>query len=112
MLQSESNKKSATKNSNSKTKAERKRSGKLSSSIGKKDKCPGDKLEHSAADDTTEDEEEDDEELVEKIQSVVNNQEHISSTIRTVPPNSSVFIFLMFRTLHSLQEKKCQKLTI
>ena len=81
MLQSESNKKSANKNSNSKTKAERKRSGKLSSSIGKKDKCPGDKLEHSAADDTTEDEEEDDEELVEKSQSGVNNsQEHISST--------------------------------
>ena len=80
MLQSESNKKSANKNSSSKTKAERKRSGKLSSSIGKKDKCPGDKLEHSAADDTTEDEEEDDEELVEKIQSGVNNsQEHISS---------------------------------
>ena len=80
LLQSESNKKSATKNSNSKTKAERKRSGKLSSSIGKKDKCPGDKLEHSAADDTTEDEEEDDEELVEKSQPGVNNsQEHISS---------------------------------
>lgn len=51
------------------------------SAIGGKDKCPGDKLEHSAADDTTEDEEEDDEELVEKIQPGVNNsQEHISST--------------------------------
>ena len=86
MLQSESNKKSANKNSNSKTKAERKRSGKLSSSIGKKDKGPGDKLEHSAADDTTEDEEEDDEELVEKSQSDVNSPEHISSTNRTVLP--------------------------
>merc|ERR1719331_914139 len=88
--ESESNKKSATKNSNSKTKAERKRSGKLSSSIGKKDKCPGDKLEHSAADDTTGGGEEDDEELVEKSQSGVNNsQEHISSKSRTISPELS-----------------------
>ena len=54
--------------------------------IGKKDKCPGDKLEHIAADDTTGVGEEDNEELVEKSQSDVNSQEHISSTNQTVSP--------------------------
>ena len=69
--ESESNKKSVNKKSNSKAKADRKRGGKLSN-IGKKDKCPGDKFKHIAADDTTGGVEEDDEELVEKSQSDVN----------------------------------------
>ena len=80
---SESNKKSA--NRKSKTKADQKRSGKLSI-IGKKDKCSGDKLEHIAADDATGVGEKDNEELVEESQSDVNSQELISSTNWTVSP--------------------------
>ena len=78
---SESNKKSS--NRKSKTKADQKRSGKLSA-IGKKDKRSEDELEQIAADDTTGVAEEDNQELVEESQSDVNGQELISSTNSTV----------------------------
>ena len=78
---SESNKKS--KNRKSKTKADQKRSGKLSN-IGKKDMRSGDMLEQIAVDDTTGVAEEDNQELVEESQSNDNSQELISSTNSTV----------------------------
>jgi len=81
--ETESSKKSNSSNSKSKKpKAERKRSGKLSSSIGKsKDSKEVDKEEDNIS--TTEDEEEDDEEIFDKSQSGVNGQDHISSTSQT-----------------------------
>ena len=92
--ESETNKKSVNKKSNSKAKADRKRSGKLSN-IGKKDKCPGDKFEHISADDTTGGGEEDNEALAEESQSNVNSQELISSTNWTVSPELSTQVAML-----------------
>jgi len=82
--ETESNKKSNSSNSKSKKpKAERKRSGKLSSSIGKnKDSKELDKEEDNIS--TAGGEEEDDEEIFDKSQSGVNVQDHISSTSQTI----------------------------
>ena len=92
--ESETNKKSVNKKSNSKAKADRKRSGKLSN-IGKKDKCPGDKFEHISADDTTGGGEEDNEALVEESHSYVNSQELLSSTNWTVSPELSTQVAML-----------------
>ena len=83
--ESESKKKPTKKKSNSKTKADRKRCGNVTT-IGEKDKSPGDNVEHITADDTTRAAVEDNEELVEISQSDVNSQDHISSTNGTVLP--------------------------
>ena len=92
--ESETNKKSVNKKSNSKAKADRNRSRKLSN-IGEKDNFPGDKFEHIAADDTTGGGEEDNEELVEKSQSDVNSRELISSTNREVSPELATQVAML-----------------
>ena len=92
--ESETNKKSVNKKSNSKAKADRKRSRKLSN-IGKKDKRPADKFEHISADDTTGGGEEDNEALVEESHSYVNSQELLSSTNWTVSPELSTQVAML-----------------
>jgi len=77
--ETESSKKSNNNSKSKKPKAERKRSGKLSSSIGKNKDSKEDKEEDPEVS-TTEDEEEDDEEILDKSQPGVNGQDHISST--------------------------------
>ena len=101
--ESESSKKSVNKKSNSKAKANQKRSGKLSS-IGKKDKYPGDKFEHIAVDDTTGGGEEDNEELVGESQSDVNSQELISSANWTVLPELATQVAML--NLHTSQSSE------
>ena len=97
--ESETNKKSVNKKSNSKAKADRKRSGKLSN-IGKKDECHGDKFEHIAADDTTANEE-----LVEENQSDINSQELISSTNQTVSPELATQVAMLnLQTSQSMED--------